>query len=322
MKLIIIILQLFRKLLKIIVHKFIQYILQIRPNLLQPYLYNTNHNRDATLDHFITTLTHCSDTSNINVLFNDRKLFVPAQTLLTMTHCITFENASIVCRVEQKHFMWLYEQVRQFKGQTLFVDIGSASGAAVMTLAPRISGLRTIAFEPSRKARTLLERMVTVNNISAVTIYPFAVSDTVAQVPFIEYGLVDGAPAYRPETSSLFIPGALTPDAETYEVSSITLDHIFADTLHIHDENTRVLIKIDVEGFECHVLRGAENYIKNHQPYLAIDIHSQPENPSETTLQECSNLLKNMGYSLQIMDHVLVAQPKPRGLGVPSHTSA
>jgi FkbM family methyltransferase len=216
--------------------------------------------------------------------------------------------------------MWLYEQARQFKGQILFVDIGSASGAAVMTLAPRISGLRTIAFEPSRKARSLLERMVTVNNIPLVTIYPFAVSDTVAQVPFTEYGLVDGAPAYRPETSSLFIPSALTPDAETYEVSSVTIDHIFFDTLHIHDENTRVIMKIDVEGFECHVLRGAEHYIRNHQPYLAIDIHSQPENPSETTLDECSRLLKKMDYSLEIMDHVLVAHPKPRGIGVPGHT--
>ena len=239
-----------------------------------------------------------------------------------MTHCITFKNSTIVCRVEQKHFMWLYQQVREFNGQTLFVDVGSASGAAVMTLAPRISGLRTIAFEPSRKARTLLERMVTVNYIPSVTIYHFAFSDTIAQVLFIEYGLVDGPPAYRPETSSLFIPSALTPDAQTYEVSSVTIDHIFADTLNIHDNNTRITIKIDVEGFERHVLHGAENYIRNHQPYLAIDIHSQPENPSETTLEECSRRLKKMDYSLQIMDHVLVAQPKPRGMGVPGHAAA
>jgi FkbM family methyltransferase len=305
--------QLLKNFLKILVHNIIKYILKTRPNLLQPYLSNIDEDRDMAMNHFITTLANCSDTSNINVCFNDSKLFVPAQTLLTMTHCITFENSTIVCRVEQKHFMWLYEQVREFKGQTLFIDIGSASGAAVMTLAPRIPGLRTIAFEPSRKARTLLERMVLANNISAVTIYPFAVSDTVAELPFIEYGHLDGAPAYRPETSSLFIPSALTPDAETYKVSCITLDHMFSDTSQTHDFSTQVIIKIDVEGFECHVLRGAEKYIKHHQPFLAIDIHSRPENPSETTRQECLVFLRNMGYSVQIMDHVLVAQPKPRG---------
>jgi len=303
-----------------LLHRIIRYILTIKTELEQKYVYNAEHNLDASIEHYITILRHCSDTSNINVLFNNKRLWVPAQTLLTMTHCITFEEKTIVCRVEENHFMWLYEQVREFKGQVLFVDIGSASGAAVMTLAPRISGLRTIAFEPSRKARTLLERMVTVNNIPSVTIYPFAVSDTVSQVPFIEYGLVEGAPAYRPETSSLFIPGAITPDAEVYEVSSVTLDHILGDTIHMHEQDMRVIIKIDVEGFEGHVLRGAENYIRTHRPYLAIDIHSEPEDPSVTTLAECTRFFEEMDYSLEIMDHVLVAQPKPRGSGVHGHT--
>lgn len=287
---------------------FLQYLSRTRPLLIHAYA-NSHQNHDNSWKIGLKyALQQSSNTSSINVIFNGKSMIVPTHTLLTMTHCITLDREHIICQVEQKHFMWLYEQVQDCTGRIIFIDIGSASGAAIMTLAPRISKLYTIAFEPSKKARGLLERMLSANGYSSVEIYPYAVSDINSQVPFIEYGLIDEAPAYRPETSSLFIPNEIPPDAQTYEVECVTLDYIFSINAPDFDDKEQILIKIDVEGFECHVLRGAEKFITKYRPYLAIDIHSQPENSSETTLKECSRLLKNMDYSLQIIDHVLVAR--------------
>ncbi len=303
------IVKMFKVIVKQCINWLLQYLLKQRPLYIHNFA-KSLETHDAGLETgFKYALKNASDTSNFHVLFNGKCVTVPAQTLLTMMHCTTLGESTIVCYVEEKHFMWLFKQVKNIETPTLFIDVGAASGAAIMTLAPRLSNLRVIAFEPSRKARALLERMLSANGYSSVEIYPFAVSDVVSEVPFVEYGLIDEAPSYRPETSSLFVPIEIPPDAETYRVKCVTLDSLVEiSPLYISD-NENILVKIDVEGFECHVLRGARKFIAMHRPFLAIDIHCQPENSAETTLEECSSLLTQMDYSLRIMDHVLLAKP-------------
>ena len=55
-----------------------------------------------------------------------------------------------------------------------------------------------------------------------------------------------------------------TPDAQTIEIETRTLDSYEFDQVDF--------IKIDVEGFEINVLRGAENTIRKHKPVMFIEI--------------------------------------------------
>ena len=50
------------------------------------------------------------------------------------------------------------------------------------------------------------------------------------------------------------------------------------------------LLKVDVEGFECEVLRGAINTINSSHPKIVIETHSSK------LKKECIELLHGLGY--------------------------
>lgn len=53
------------------------------------------------------------------------------------------------------------------------------------------------------------------------------------------------------------------------------------------------LIKIDVEGFELHVLKGAHNILQNHHPVLFMEINEPLLKDNDTSPFEILNLLKH-----------------------------
>jgi hypothetical protein len=55
------------------------------------------------------------------------------------------------------------------------------------------------------------------------------------------------------------------------------------------------IIKIDVEGAEGFVLRGALNVLKQHGPIVFVEIHSP------ALFAECSNLLSGLGYRISMI---------------------
>ena len=66
-----------------------------------------------------------------------------------------------------------------------------------------------------------------------------------------------------------------TPLGPTEEVRVVTLDQIFADQGDVS------FIKIDVEGYEPHVLRGAARTIARCRPILAVErIHKHTDSPA------------------------------------------
>ena len=58
-----------------------------------------------------------------------------------------------------------------------------------------------------------------------------------------------------------------------------------------------MLLKIDVEGHEAAVLRGAADLLRRSRPTLLIEAHGPGP------LGECVQLLKSMGYDIRSMPH-------------------
>lgn len=75
----------------------------------------------------------------------------------------------------------------------------------------------------------------------------------------------------------------------TVTVSQVTLDGQGFDDVDF--------IKIDVEGMECHVLRGAERLLRDQQPRLLIEIHSAANG------EWCRGFLARLGYQAQPVPH-------------------
>lgn len=154
----------------------------------------------------------------------------------------------------------LLDRWRPQSGDTV-IDAGAFIGRHTLAYARDVgpSG-RVIAIEPHPENFRLLQRNVRQNGYSNVTCVQCALSDYSGQ----------GHLAYDRETST----SALSPgQSRSVPVRVRTLDDLLSE-LQVRQVD---LMKVDVEGAELSLLRGATATLgQSHQPQLIIENHDKP----------------------------------------------
>jgi FkbM family methyltransferase len=224
-----------------------------------------------------------------------------------MTHCVHARtDRPFLVLVETQHLDWMRSKLRS---GDVFLDVGAATGAMALPIALGIPGVRVVAFEPSRTARKILLDTLAANDARSVEVIDHAVSDAAGTVQFTEMQYDEsGRYPYMPETSSIST-GQANPDlvAGLYDVPVTTLDQFFAGR---SDGPTVRAVKIDVEGFEVNVLRGATTFLEAARPFLAIDIHRDPFGDGDATTESgVRTILGALGYTFGNLGHVLLCYP-------------
>lgn len=235
---------------------------------------------------------------------NGTTLDLPVETLRTMVHCIHPQSdRTLDLWVETAHLDWM--RARMAAGGT-FLDVGASTGATALPCAAQFGGaLRVIAYEPASEARRLLAATITRNGLTGVEVRPAAVSDTPGEAIFRELPADEtGATPWQPESSSLV--GGQMPEAGSGDVMVpvVTLDE---EMQRAGGFPGPVVVKIDVEGFEAFVLRGATALIQRYRPPFAIDIHADPFGEGSTEAAARS-LLEAAGYTCTMQGHVLLCE--------------
>lgn len=134
------------------------------------------------------------------------------------------------------------------------LDVGANAGYfAVVTADAGGPDSKVVAFEPNPQIRELLERTVTLNSQAAITIVAAACGDT--------SGSVDLHLSPDPRNSGLSTVLDTLDEAVRITVPLLRLDEYCAERGIEAD-----LIKIDVEGAEEMVLRGAEGLLRGDHP--------------------------------------------------------
>jgi FkbM family methyltransferase len=217
------------------------------------------------------------------VVLNGASVWLPPDALRTIDHCVHVrpEDGAVVLQVETAHLMWM---MARLKNDGTFLDVGAATGATTLPVARQFgSSVSIIAYEPSRRAHQLLTETLTRNRLAA-EVKAAAVSDQVGEAEFCELPFDDsGNTPHLPETSSLSTAAVAASAESIYTVPVTTLDAEMAATAMARP----VVAKIDVEGFEVHVLRGAARLIAEQRPHLLIDIPRAPFGNGETTEAAC-----------------------------------
>jgi FkbM family methyltransferase len=140
----------------------------------------------------------------------------------------------------------------------LAVDVGGNVGQMTAILAHRVGATgRVLVFEPNAHVRTDLEFNVDVWRRAGcdITLHPVALSDHEGE------GVLVFPPFYEWNQGTAFVaagPAAHTNDVQM-RVSLARLDRFLADGLHVG------VAKIDVEGHEAAVLRGASEALAEHR---------------------------------------------------------
>ncbi|MHC1579169.1 MAG: FkbM family methyltransferase [Candidatus Alkanophagales archaeon] len=149
----------------------------------------------------------------------------------------------------------------------VFVDVGACVGKYTVPMSFRYG--EVVAIEPNPQNVRLLTKNIELNRCRNVRVLELAVLD-------------------RRGTARLRLAGAQSRiGGEGVEVRTATLD----DVVERAD-----VIKIDVEGAELHVVRGARRLIEQHKPTFVIEHNEYWIQEEPTTHREILKLLRAKGY--------------------------
>ncbi|MQL81969.1 hypothetical protein Taro_014434 [Colocasia esculenta] len=172
----------------------------------------------------------------------------------------------------------------------LVVDVGGNVGMAIFAAAAM--GRRVVSFEPVFENLQRICDGVFLNRAwDRVTLFAAAASDHSGNITF--HKLVG-----RLDNSAVSATGAkmtFQDKAEiAIEVPTIPLDDVIPDSEEV------ALIKIDVQGWEYHVLRGAKKILSRdpgRAPFLMYEEDERLLSASNTSAQEIRLFLKSVGYN-------------------------
>jgi len=163
------------------------------------------------------------------------------------------------------------------------VEVGANIGAHTLGLARHVGpGGRVIAIEPQPVIFQTLCGNMAINSITNVDCLNLALSDATGHVivPIVDYGgqgNFGGISVHFAPDVAAKVPG--------HKIEARRLDDIF-------DYPRLKLLKVDVEGMEEAVLRGAEETIAKHRPILYV------ENDRQEKSKALIELLFGYDYSL------------------------
>ncbi len=193
------------------------------------------------------------------------------------------------CRVgkcERIFLRKILELVRKCDSPT-FIDVGAGVGLYTIRVGKILqdenrSG-RVIACEPDPRQFLCLVKNVRLNKLRNVIPLKVALGDYVGSSRLAIYDIAGW--------SSLYNIHAPTRKVCEVTVQVTTLDNIVQEL----GLETVTVVKIDVEGAEYHVLKGARKVLQEHAPTLLIEVHGR-EN-----LYKIRRLLQEHDYVLNIL---------------------
>ncbi|HOE18430.1 MAG TPA: FkbM family methyltransferase [Syntrophorhabdaceae bacterium] len=171
--------------------------------------------------------------------------------------------------------------VNTLKNGMVFFDIGANVGYYTI-LGARLVGAqgKVFAFEPAIRNLAYLYRHIVLNKAKNVTILSVACSDRMS-LKFFTAGknFAEGHIVEKDDTSG------------AQPIPAISVDEVVRKTGCCPD-----VIKIDVEGVELSVLKGARDVLYKARPKLFLSTHS------DTHQKTCIEYLKECGYTYEALN--------------------
>jgi len=175
---------------------------------------------------------------------------------------------------------------------SVFFDVGAHIGYFSMKAAVQVGKTgRVVAFEPNPEILKLLRDNVAANHFQNVIVQPIACTDREQMLTLYAAPIVNtGASSLAKQNAEILVDQ--TPRA--YSVRGRPIDDVVREL-----GLTRVdAIKIDVEGAEVLVLRGAMNTLQRFHPKLAVEVIPRQLASFQTTADDLRAVLETAGYNL------------------------
>ncbi len=187
---------------------------------------------------------------------------------------------------EKENYIFLREIV---KPGMKVIDIGAHFGL-FSTFTSKLAGPtgKIICFEPTPGTYDILKKTLALNHCDNVTPIQAAVSDKEGVASFF-VGDVEGC-----NSNSLIDNDLGGVEKKGKEIKTVTIDGVSSQYSMIPD-----LIKIDAEGAELDVLKGAMNTLKQHKPVMIIGLHPFSYTDTKEMLGSIWDLITSAGYKIR-----------------------
>ena len=171
----------------------------------------------------------------------------------------------------------------------IVLDVGAHAGQYAKLFAGIASDGFVLAAEPGSYARTILRIALAMNRLRNVAVLPLALGERAGTMtltmPLKRSGSYGFGLSHLGEHDR---PGGF----KTEVVAVATLDEVAAAL-----ELPRLdFIKADIEGWECHLLRGGRRTLERLKPVLFLEMNALQLARAGDTLESAWSLLTELGY--------------------------
>ena len=198
--------------------------------------------------------------------FKERNKGLP-KSKIVMRPNITF-NVSQEAFESFEAFCWIFpSMVTEFdrflqicQGKTAFLDVGALHGIFSLTFCHLNPEARVLAVEPSVEAVKVLKQNLALNGLDEenVRVVPVAAGESTGFMQAVQKW--HHLEAVNPDTNE---QSTELVAIETKKIDDICSEFNFAPEV----------MKMDIEGYECFAIKGAEETLRKYRPIIFLELH-------------------------------------------------
>lgn len=201
--------------------------------------------------------------------------------------------------IHEHHYWELHESTTildTLKEGNTFVDIGANIGYYSVIAAEKVGkNGKVFSFEPDPKNFSLLKENAAINHYVNIEVVNAGLSNKHHTSPL--YMSVENRGDHR-----------LFTDKEQKQISHV-IELIPGDSIFLNSDNqqeTIHCIKIDTQGYECHIIDGLRQTIQQNQSHLSIVMEFWPWGlrQNQSNAYELLSILDQFNFDIHILDHI------------------
>jgi FkbM family methyltransferase len=202
--------------------------------------------------------------------------------LARLIYCESFE-------IREREFLRAF-----LKPGDIFVDVGANIGLYTLIAASCVKEKGSVySFEPATETFKRLCENVNLNGFTNIRCYQLALSNETGNFPF--YISEDGYDAWNSFSLPVAGKNFSKQDIECQRWDDFAREHDLVDKVTI--------MKIDVEGWESHLLAGAfSSFSRRDAPILQVEFTDEAAFSAGSTCKELYRTLERLGYRMYTYD--------------------